>query len=67
MLTRTATFQGMGHYGPPSFVASQQPGSPSLENITYQHIQDTASKRISTLDYLRKAYGPLMHALESRC
>lgn len=25
-------------------------------NIVYQHILDTASKRISTLDYLRKAY-----------
>lgn len=25
-------------------------------NVVYQHILDTASKRISTLDYLRKAY-----------
>ncbi|RDL37925.1 Uncharacterized protein BP5553_05358 [Venustampulla echinocandica] len=30
--------------------------SPTLENITYQHIQETSSKRISTLDYLRKAH-----------
>jgi hypothetical protein len=33
------------------------PQSPTLETITYQHIQEMASKRISTLDYLRKAYG----------
>ena len=32
------------------------PPSPTLETITYQHIQETSSKRISTLDYLRKAY-----------
>ncbi|KAL2073729.1 hypothetical protein VTL71DRAFT_11055 [Oculimacula yallundae] len=30
--------------------------SPTLETITYQHIQETSSKRISTLDYLRKAH-----------
>lgn len=29
--------------------------SPTLETITYHHIQEMASKRISTLDYLRKA------------
>ena len=40
--------------GPPAF-ASMQPPSPTLETITYQHIQETSSKRISTLDYLRKA------------
>ncbi|KAH7356536.1 hypothetical protein BKA65DRAFT_209008 [Rhexocercosporidium sp. MPI-PUGE-AT-0058] len=32
------------------------PPSPTLETITYQHIQETSSKRISTLDYLRKAH-----------
>jgi hypothetical protein len=32
------------------------PQSPNLETITYQHISEMASKRISTLDYLRKAY-----------
>jgi hypothetical protein len=37
------------------------PQSPTLENITFQHIQDMASKRISTLDYLRKAYDPLSY------
>jgi hypothetical protein len=36
---------------------SMQPASPTLETITFQHIQETSSKRISTLDYLRKAYG----------
>ena len=32
------------------------PQSPTLETITFQHIHEMASKRISTLDYLRKAY-----------
>jgi hypothetical protein len=32
------------------------PHSPTLETITYQHMQEMAAKRISTLDYLRKAY-----------
>lgn len=32
------------------------PLSPTLETITYQHISEMASKRISTLVYLRKAY-----------
>lgn len=31
------------------------PGSLQNPNVVYQHIHDTASKRISTLDYLRKA------------
>jgi len=38
-----------------SFNATLLPQSPTLETITYQHIQETSSKRISTLDYLRKA------------
>ncbi|OBT65296.1 hypothetical protein VE03_04558 [Pseudogymnoascus sp. 23342-1-I1] len=41
---------------PLSATISNTPASPSLENITYQHIQEVASKRISTLDYLRKAH-----------
>lgn len=42
--------------------AASQPTIPNLgpgtqnPSIIYQHILDTASKRISTLDYLRKAY-----------
>jgi hypothetical protein len=51
---------------PPPVAGSQTP------QMVYQHIMDTASKRISTLDYLRKAYvrpflisGPtLLHELE---
>lgn len=31
------------------------PPSPSIEALTHQHIQEMASKRIATLDYLRKA------------
>lgn len=40
--------------GGPGVVPNQLP-SPTLENVTYLHIQETSSKRISTLDYLRKA------------
>jgi hypothetical protein len=55
MLVRPGiAYQAMGSSGPPSF-APMQPPSPTLETITYQHIQETSSKRISTLDYLRKA------------
>jgi hypothetical protein len=55
MLARPGTgYQASGPGGPPIF-ALQQPPSPTLETITYQHIQETSSKRISTLDYLRKA------------
>lgn len=32
------------------------PMSPTMEILTYQHMSETASKRISTLDYLRKAH-----------
>jgi len=55
MLARPGTgYQNAGPNGPSSF-APMQPPSPTLETITYQHIQETSSKRISTLDYLRKA------------
>lgn len=30
----------------------------SNPHLVYQHIHELASKRISTLDYLRKAYAP---------
>lgn len=42
--------------------APMQPPSPTLETITYQHIQETSSKRISTLDYLRKAWVLILSA-----
>jgi hypothetical protein len=55
MLVRPGTgYQTATSNGPPAF-ASMAPPSPTLETITYQHIQETSSKRISTLDYLRKA------------
>ena len=41
---------------PPAHVAGNQ-----NSDILYQHIYDMASKRISTLDYFRKAYAPLCH------
>ena len=59
MLVRppTTSFQAVGANGPAMYAPLQLgPASPSLETITYQHIQETSSKRISTLDYLRKAY-----------
>ncbi len=37
---------------PPASIAGGQ-----TPNVLYQHIHDMASKRISTLDYFRKAYG----------
>jgi hypothetical protein len=42
--------------------ASLPPPTPSMSggqtpNVLYQHIHDMASKRISTLDYFRKAYS----------
>ncbi|KUJ15670.1 uncharacterized protein LY89DRAFT_685619 [Mollisia scopiformis] len=56
MLVRPSTgYQATGPNGLPAF-APIQPPSPTLETITYQHIQETSSKRISTLDYLRKAH-----------
>ncbi|TVY83520.1 hypothetical protein LSUE1_G001975, partial [Lachnellula suecica] len=55
MLVRPGTSnQTMGYNGPMPLSGGIQ--SPTLENITYQHIQETSSKRISTLDYLRKAH-----------
>ncbi|XMA12963.1 hypothetical protein WAI453_005754 [Rhynchosporium graminicola] len=49
MLARPST-------GYSSSTVAIQPPSPTLETITFQHIQETSSKRISTLDYLRKAH-----------
>lgn len=40
---------------PPSLSQTLATGSIHNPHTVYQHIQDTASKRISTLDYLRKA------------
>jgi len=55
MIVKPGTgYQAVGANGPPSF-ANIQPPSPTLESITFQQIQETSSKRISTLEYLRKA------------
>ncbi|KAM3072253.1 hypothetical protein ACMFMG_009069 [Clarireedia jacksonii] len=58
MLARPGTGNQSAGTGPTGMnvLAPMQPGSPTLETITYQHIQEMASKRISTLDYLRKAH-----------
>lgn len=56
MLVRPGTgYQSIQSNGAGPTFAPMQPLSPTLETITYQHIQETSSKRISTLDYLRKA------------
>lgn len=59
MLSRTAPTPVNGftaapgaQLAPPAAVA---PGQPSELSVIHQHIHDTANKRISTLDYLRKA------------
>lgn len=39
----------------------------SNPNLVFQHIQELASKRISTLDYLRKAYGSLFLSSIAPC
>ncbi|KAL9604083.1 MAG: hypothetical protein Q9179_001972 [Wetmoreana sp. 5 TL-2023] len=41
---------------PPSLSQTLASGSIHNPHTVYQHIQDTSSKRISTLDYLRKAH-----------
>lgn len=51
----TSGYQSNGPALTPTMSQGQGPISPTLETITYQHIQEMASKRISTLDYLRKA------------
>ncbi|RAL59383.1 hypothetical protein DID88_006872 [Monilinia fructigena] len=58
MLARPGTGYQSSAGGPAGMgvMAPMQPGSPTLETITYQHIQEMAAKRISTLDYLRKAH-----------
>ncbi|KFY81588.1 hypothetical protein V500_11268 [Pseudogymnoascus sp. VKM F-4518 (FW-2643)] len=53
---RSGSSAGNNGTAPLSATISNTPASPSLESITYQHIQEVASKRISTLDYLRKAH-----------
>lgn len=53
MLSRTTTNNTVGQMAPQSVPSSSQQDSHSL---VYQHMQETANKRISTLDYLRKAH-----------
>lgn len=46
--------QNASALGPPVSMSSSASGNQN-PNVVYQHIHDMASKRISTLDYLRKA------------
>lgn len=45
---------GGASLAPPN-IPSSSIGGPQNPNVIYQHIHDIAPKRISTLDYLRKA------------
>jgi len=58
MLTRTAPSSANGYT--PSQLAPSLTGTTvqSEASLVHQHIHDIANKRISTLDYLRKAYVP---------
>ncbi|ETS81004.1 hypothetical protein PFICI_06006 [Pestalotiopsis fici W106-1] len=53
-------FGNMAGVAPPSFPPHQGsvsgPSLPQESNIIYSHLQEIANKRISTLDYLRKAH-----------
>ncbi|KAI1868857.1 hypothetical protein JX265_006836 [Neoarthrinium moseri] len=61
MLSRTAPVPSNSYGGgmnavPPMPQPGLQASQPSESDIIYQHIQEMANKRISTLDYLRKAH-----------
>lgn len=60
MLSRTAPtpVNGYSQLAPPPALAGLQ-GQPSEAGMVHQHITETANKRISTLDYLRKACVPI--------
>lgn len=60
--TSHSTMSSLNYSSTSNGAGVPQPAIPNLgpgiqnPSIVYQHILDTASKRISTLDYLRKAY-----------
>lgn len=62
MLSRTgtggATVNGFPTAGGMMAPPPSSGGAPGESNILHQHIQELANKRISTLEYLRKAYVP---------
>lgn len=60
---RSGSIAGLSmHSGsmPSAQAPANAPNSPSIEALTFSHIQEMASKRIATLDYLRKAYALLL-------
>lgn len=67
MLGRTAPSQANGYdhraTATPTPPVPQQtlPGLQTESSVVHQHIQETANKRISTLDYLRKAHEGRVH------
>ena len=56
MLARPGTAYQVTGPGAMPILGPVQPVSPTVETLTSQHIQELSSKRVSTLDYLRKAY-----------
>lgn len=46
------------HGSMPPMTSGGGPFGPQSASAIYQQIHDMATKRISTLDYLRKAWGP---------
>ncbi|KAK9549570.1 hypothetical protein V6000_008410 [Aspergillus fumigatus] len=48
--------EGVGGGGPPPLTSGGGSFGPQSAGAIYQHIHDMATKRISTLDYLRKAH-----------
>jgi hypothetical protein len=60
-LSRRDTNKSLGHETipgsiPPPLMSGGGALGPQSAAAIYQHIQDMATKRISTLDYLRKTY-----------
>lgn len=66
MLSRGAvtpiTGYPVGMSGGGSMLNNTGLGPQSELGAVHQHIQETANKRISTLEYLRKAYAPFLHS-----
>ena len=55
-LSSTSYSQTSNGIGPTAPIGSMPVAGSQSPQMVFQHIMDTASKRISTLDYLRKAY-----------
>jgi hypothetical protein len=54
-------FNPLGAHLAQNIAASAQGGMQNNPNALYQHIHDMSSKRIATLDYMRKAFVCSLH------